>query len=389
MNRLKKYNQLYRDLYALAESRINTVFEQNEFFSGDHHPELSYIKNKHQPRNPSFINVLHKYYLMTTLGKYKFSFNHFFKIVFLLFIINIRFRRFKQIVKFYNSVIDREIENLQHFVPEIDISSKKHQIVKVVLANVITKFINTNVLKPKSLMFTMEKMFYMGYYIGVTYIISDQILDSPNYSDSEKKDFHNIVQRVLSNSDYSEFSQCRFYSFVKQVAEDCKSRFPFSDNEAYYKILFLLEQSQYEDLCFNYKRGNKEMLISKSCLAALKTQFSLIAVNQQLCNDLNDNVRESILWTLYCQMTDDIRDINEDKEQNIQTLFTLDESHNKFNPYKLYIFLSTIFVRKYYAKWMYSDLLNILNDNELYKEVKQDDKKINVFTNKILGLEFA
>ena len=88
-------------------------------------------------------------------------------------------------------------------------------------------------------------------------------------------------------------------------------------------------------------------------------------------------------------MTDDIRDINEDRDNNILTLLTLEEDLYKFNPYKLYIFLSNKFAKKYYAPWMYSDLLNILNDVETHSEIKHDDRKINVFTNKILGLKFA
>jgi len=229
----------------------------------------------------------------------------------------------------------------------------------------------------------------MGYYIGVNYIISDQILDSQEYTKKDKLEFHNLVQQVLSNGDYSHFSDNRFYAFINRIITDCRLRFPFKENEEFYKILFLLEQSQFEDLCFNYKKGQTEKLIHKSSLVALKTMFSLIAVNLKLSRKLGDNINKSILWSLYCQMTDDIRDINEDTEQNILTLFTINEESRKFNPYKLYIYLTEKFAKKYYAPWMYSDLLNMLNDSEIHSEVKQDDRKINIFTYKILGLKFA
>ena len=229
----------------------------------------------------------------------------------------------------------------------------------------------------------------MGYYIGVNYIISDQILDSLEYTKKEKLEFHNLVQNVLSDSDYSHFSNGRFYAFINKIITDCKLLFPLEENEEFYKILFLLEQSQFDDLCFNYKKGQTDKLINKSSLVALKTLFSLIAVNLKLSRNLGDNINKSILWPLYCQMTDDIRDINEDTDNNILTLFTLEEDNHKFNPYKLYIFLTNKFAKKYYASWMYSDLLNMLNDSEIQSEVKQDDRKINIFTYKILGLKFA
>lgn len=389
LSNLKKYTVLYEELYAIAESQLKPLFFENDYFGGMHEQELNHLKTLYRLRKPNFMNVLHKYYLMTTLGLHKFSFNHFFKTLFLVIIINLSYRRFKEVVKFYNDIISREINSLQNLIPEIDLNQKKHQIVKVILANVLTTFIHSNLLFPRKVQIKLEKSFYMGYYIGINYIISDQILDSLEYTQKEKLEFHNLVQQVLSDSDYSHFSDNRFYAFINRIITDCKLRFPFKENEEFYKILFLLEQSQFEDLCFTYKNGQTDKLIHKSSLVALKTMFSLIAVNLKLSIKLNENINKSILWSLYCQMTDDIRDINEDTEQNILTLFTIDEENRKFNPYKLYIHLTEKFAKKYYAPWMYSDLLNMLNDSEIHSKVKQDDRKINIFTYKILGLKFA
>lgn len=389
LSNLNKYTVLFEDLYAIAETQIKTLFYENDFFGGSHEQELNHIKTKYKTGKPDFLDVLHKYYLMTTLGLHKFSFKHFFKTIFLVIIINLRYRRYKKVVRYYNDIVSREINSLQNLVPEIDLNGKKHQIVKVILANVLTTFIYSKLLFPRKVQFKLEKSFYMGYYIGVNYIISDQILDSTKYTKNEKLEFHNLVQHVLSDSDYSHFANGRFYPFINKIITDCKLRFPYGENEEFYKILFLLEQSQFEDLCFNYKKGETNKLVHKSSLVALKTMFSLIAVNLKLSRKLDDNINNSILWTLYCQMTDDIRDINEDREQNILTLFTLEEDKYKFNPYRLYIFLTNKFAKKYYASWMYSDLLNMLNDSEIHSKVKQDDRKINIFTNKILGLKFA
>lgn len=389
LNNLKKYTVLYEELYAIAETQIKTLFYENDFFSGTHEQELNHIKAKHKPEKPGFMDVLHKYYLLTTLGLHRFSFRHFFKTIFLVIIINLRYKKFKEVVSFYNDIINREINSLEKLVPEIDLIGKKHQIVKFILANVLTTFIYSNLLFPRKVQFKLEKSFYMGFYIGVNYMFSDYILDSLEYTKKDKLELHNLLITILSDGDYSHLSNCRFYAFMDKIITDCKLRFPFKENEEFYKILFLLEQTQFDDLCFNYKKGQTDKLINKSSLVALKTLFSLVAVNLKLGKNLGDKINKSILWTLYCQMTDDIRDINDDRDNNILTLLTLEEDQHKFNPYKLYIFLSNKFAKKYYAPWMYSDLLNILNDVETHSEIKHDDRKINVFTNKILGLKFA
>ena len=126
LSNLKKYAVLYEELYAIAETQIKTLFYENDFFGATHEQELNQIKAKHKPKKPGFLDVLHKYYLMTTLGLHKFSFMHFFKTILLVIIINLRYGKFKKVVSFYNDIISREINSLQNLITEIDLNGKKH-----------------------------------------------------------------------------------------------------------------------------------------------------------------------------------------------------------------------------------------------------------------------
>ena len=104
--------------------------------------------------------------------------------------------------------------------------------------------------------------------------------------------------------------------------------------------------------------------------------------------EFQQGMNDGVLWSLYCQLTDDIRDFHQDKREGLTTLFTgFEKGKTPFNPYSFYLHLTHHFSKHYHAKWLYKDFIEYLRRNENPELKALDDEKAAIFIKRLTGID--
>ena len=359
------------------------MFEQNNNFTGSHIPFIKQTNVEYGEGSLNFYQVLHKYYLIATLGRQIYPFRHIPNIIFLFFLLKFRKASISRIIDYYSDIFEQNLLTLSKMIPKIDIMERRLIWEKSLLAFVLTSFINLNIFNYRKFKKSLEDFFYLGLYVGMGYVVADSVLDSEVYSEQTINEFNEQTLKVLAgflpkNNHNNELINCIIF-----IYSGMEKHFPRKNNEYTYKMLYLLEKAQFEDLRYRVDKVDVESIIHKTSLVSLKALLCFLLLQSDKKSNMFNAIESSLLWSLYCQLFDDLRDISEDREANIQTLFTVAFDEKIFNPNLILTTLTQRFGLKYKANWMYNDLVQVLKDNKSQNTVKHDERKIKIFIEKM------
>lgn len=381
------YDRLYDQLKSDAMPLVVDLFKANDGFTGDPSQEILKLKKTFGKKPLRFLQVLQKYYMMATMGQNEYPVAHTKQFMLMAWLLWFRRRKTLSVINSYKNLYLEKIARFEKMLPQIDFSDNHKHMIKVMMANILAVFINQPVFKKKKHHEDLHKAFLKGFYVGITYVVADLSLDAGILPDELKPAFHQRTLNALSGKSV-EPDDNNLLHFIHVIQQESAKDLPFTENEYIYKILYLLEKAQYEERHLNVDLNSQESIIEKTVLLGLKTHFTLMSIRFNSEQEFQKGMNEGLLWSLYCQLTDDIRDFHQDKREGLTTLFTgFEKGKTPFNPYSFYLHLTHHFSKHYHAKWLYKDFIEYLRRNE-HPELKAlDDEKAAIFIKRLTGID--
>ncbi|MFM7731392.1 MAG: hypothetical protein ACKO6L_10160, partial [Flavobacteriales bacterium] len=253
------------------------------------------------------------------------------------------------------------------------------QLSKIILACSLSRYIRLFPINGKRKTKQLHDAFVSGYYLGLAYLLADHGLDHPNMDADKRRDFHETILRSLLSQPIDEEK----YADINFVCKAAHAELPPNQFGGHYAILYHLQKIQYDDSCFRFTDFSDDEIVEKLTLLALKTHFSLYAIQMRYEEmPLAESIHEHLLYSLLVQLDDDLRDVAKDKSEGIRTFFSQAWTETSFHPHGLYLKLvERMCVINPKLDWLYIDYLKHLQPSE--KSFDQD--KINQFLQKLIG----
>ncbi len=383
----KAYDRLYDQLKSDAMPLVEELFRSNDGFTDDPSDEILKLKKTFGKKPLRFLQVLQKYYMMATMGQNEYPVAHTSQFMLMAWLLWFRRRKTLSVIDSYKNLYLEKIARFEKMLPQIDFSDNHKHMIKVMMANTLAVFINQPVFKKKNHHEEMHKAFLKGFYVGITYVVADLSLDAGILPDDLKPAFHQRTLDALSGKPVAPHEN-NLLHFIHVIQQESAKDLPFSENEYIYKILYLLEKAQYEERHLDVDLNKQESIIEKTMLLGLKTHFTLMSIRFNSEKEFQQGMNDGVLWSLYCQLTDDIRDFHQDKREGLTTLFTgFEQGQTAFNPYSFYLHLTHHFSKHYHAKWLYKDFIEYLRRNENPELKALDDEKAAIFIKRLTGID--
>jgi hypothetical protein len=154
---------------------------------------------------------------------------------------------------------------------------------------------------------------------SMIYPYSDNLLDDPNISDAEKKDFSRRFNRRLHGEHVE--SQNHAESQLFRLVGMFEKQFPRNNFPGVYESLYAIQQGQTRSLNLMNSNGMEESVVREICFE--KGGASVLADGYLVAGRLTPQQEQALFgYGIYLQLLDDIQDVKEDAEANTKTLFS-------------------------------------------------------------------
>jgi len=154
---------------------------------------------------------------------------------------------------------------------------------------------------------------------SMIYPYSDNLLDDPNISGTEKKDFSRRFNRRLHGEHVE--SQNHAESQLFRLVGMFEKQFPRNNFPGVYESLYAIQQGQTRSLNLMNSNGMEESVVREICFE--KGGASVLADGYLVAGRLTPQQEQALFgYGIYLQLLDDIQDVKEDAEANTKTLFS-------------------------------------------------------------------
>ncbi len=154
---------------------------------------------------------------------------------------------------------------------------------------------------------------------SMIYPYSDNLLDDPNISDSEKQEFSRRFNRRLHGEDMEPKNHTESQLF--RLVGMFENQFPRKKFPKVYESLYAIQQGQTHSLNLINCNGLEEAAVREICFE--KGGASVLADGYLVTGRLTPEQERALFgYGIYLQLLDDIQDVKEDSDANTKTLFS-------------------------------------------------------------------
>lgn len=154
---------------------------------------------------------------------------------------------------------------------------------------------------------------------SMIYPYSDNLLDDPNISDAEKKDFSRRFNRRLHGEKVEPKSETESQLF--RLVGMFEEQFSRDEFPKVYESLYAIQQGQTRSLNLMNCNGLEETVVREICFE--KGGASVLADGYLVAGRLTPEQERALFgYGIYLQLLDDIQDVKEDSDASTKTLFS-------------------------------------------------------------------
>lgn len=154
---------------------------------------------------------------------------------------------------------------------------------------------------------------------SMIYPYSDNLLDDPNISDAEKKEFSRRFNRRLHGEEVDPFNHTELQLF--RLVGMFEEQFPRDEFPKVYESLYAIQQGQTRSLKLINCNGLEESVVREICFE--KGGASVLADGYLVAGKLTCEQERALFgYGIYLQLLDDIQDVKEDAQANTKTMFS-------------------------------------------------------------------
>ncbi|MCK3685023.1 class 1 isoprenoid biosynthesis enzyme [Maribellus sp. YY47] len=154
---------------------------------------------------------------------------------------------------------------------------------------------------------------------SMIYPYSDNLLDDPAITNTEKEEFSERFNRRLHGEDVhpASFSESQLFKLVEMFEEE----FPRTDFPMVYESLYAIQQGQTNSLKMCTQSGLSDEQILEICFE--KGGASVLADGYLVAGRLTPEQEQALFgYGVYLQLLDDIQDVKEDAQASTKTIFS-------------------------------------------------------------------
>jgi hypothetical protein len=387
-NDIKTDERLFDEEYVRLEKKA-IIFVQ-EFFK-EHGPfvgNLSFAHRKLETKLPKkdyrFRNIVHKYFVNVSLDLKKIpSFRYFLTVPQFIFYKKYD-PRYKRLVAAYLPKFKHELNRFKEANPWFDLNEEAlSQLIKVVYACLLAQFIRQPVFRRSMHWKALDASFYYGLQLGLMYLVSDSFLDNACESKENKRQFNVFGLQLLSGQSVENSTPHPSFQAIYFLFQRMEKRMPFLENEDRYRHLYFLQKVQYEEGRYKAYPNDLHSIQYKIALIGLKTFLSFVVMLPTEARNIEMLFEKAFLFSLYTQLDDDMRDVLEDQQNQIQTLFSSPLESELFNEHLFMLrIMETMLEKNPSMRWIYQDYWNHIHRK--HGQDSMDKEKIRIFIKKVV-----
>jgi hypothetical protein len=387
-NEIKMNTELFDEEYHRLEKKaltfVQCFFDEHGPFIGNLDAAHFELEKKLPEKGYRFRYIVHKYFVNVSLELKKIpSFRYFLTVPQFIFFKKYD-PRYKRLVSAYLPKLKEEIIRFKQKNPWFEPNEEAlTQVIKVVYACLLAEFIRQPFFRRASHWKSLDTSFYYGIQLGLMYLVSDSFLDDVNESEENKRQFNSFGLKLLAGQSIENTTPHSSFQAIYFLFKQMEQRMPFIENEIRYKHLYFLQKVQYEEGCLKAISSDLHSIQHKIALIGLKTFMSFVVMLPSKARNIDLLFERAFLFSLYTQLDDDMRDVLEDQQNRLQTLFSSPLKSELFNEHLFMLrIMDTLLEKNATIRWIYQDYWNHIHRKP--GKDSMDKEKIRVFIKKVV-----
>jgi hypothetical protein len=383
-NKEMHFDEEYQRLKENSIICVQAFFREHGPFSGDESIEHRELAKQVPKKGYRFRYIVHKYFVNVSLDLARIP-----KLRYLITVPQFIFfkkydPRYKRLIATYLPKFKEEINQFSNANPWFELNEEAlTQIIKVVYACLLAQFIRQPFFRRAQHWKDLDDTFYYGIQLGLMYLISDSFLDDINETEENKSKFNAFGLKLLAGQSLENSTPHPSFEAIFFLFKQMERKMPFFENEDRYKHLYFLQKVQYEEGRFKALHNDLDSIEHKIALIGLKTFLSFLVMLPPDARNVDLLVKKAFLFSLYTQMDDDMRDVWEDQQNGIQTLFSAPLQSELFNEHLFMLrIIQTLLAGNPRMRWMYQDYWNHIHRKP--GQDSMDKEKIRIFIKKVV-----